>query len=365
MPSEGWHGPGGFRPPWWPEGESWPPSGQMGWQFRRRFMRRVAVFFFAFLLLLVGVSALVVAIVSSAVGSGHRGELVALTVLGLFVVFGTFGRLIRRMAAPLGDVIEAAGRVAEGDYSVRVAARGPREVRALGRSFNSMAERLEATEAERRNLLADLAHELRTPLSIVRGNVEGMLDGLYPLDAEHLSPIVEETKVLDRLLGDLQTLSSAEVGALRLHREPVDPAGLVEEVVAAFDGESSSNSVSLDARVGSDLGTLEADPIRLNEVLANLVSNALRHTPRGGSIVVSADRAGSGIAFVVADTGAGIAEDELPHVFDRFAKSAESRGTGLGLPIAKAIVEAHSGTIEIESEPGKGTTVRLVVPVSV
>jgi two-component system sensor histidine kinase BaeS len=120
----------------------------------------------------------------------------------------------------------------------------------------------------------------------------------------------------------------------------------------------------LDARIGSNLGTIEADPIRLNEVLANLVSNALRHTPPGGSIVVSADRDASGIAFTVADTGAGITEDELPHVFDRFAKSADSRGTGLGLPIAKAIVEAHGGAIEIRSEPGKGTTVRLGVPMS-
>src|SRR5205814_8692460 len=126
-----------------------------------------------------------------------------------------------------------------------------------------------------------------------------------------------------------------------------------------------SKGVSLDARVGSDLGTIEADPIRLNEVLANLVSNALRHTPPRGSIILSADRDASGIAFAVADTGAGIAEDELPHVFDRFAKSADPRGTGLGLPIAKAIVEAHGGTIDIRSEPGTGTTVRLVVPVSV
>lgn len=327
-------------------------------------MRRIAIFVIAFFLVLVGVTSLVLTLVSSTVGTQHRGRLVALAILGLLVVFAGFGRTVRRMAAPLGEIIEASGRVAEGDYAVRVQPRGPREVRALGRSFNRMAERLDATESQRRNLLADLAHELRTPLSIVRGNVEGMLDGLYPLDAEHLGPIIEETKVLDRLLGDLQTLSSAEVGALRLHREPIEPEALVDDAVAAFRAAASAKDVSLEGRTGAAIGAIGVDPIRMSEVLANLLSNAVRSTPSGGSITLSADRVPAGIAFVVSDTGSGMTSDEREHVFDRFARSAESRGTGLGLPISKALVEAHGGTIDIESEPGNGTTVRAVLPAS-
>jgi signal transduction histidine kinase len=273
----------------------------------------------------------------------------------------------RRTAGPIDEVMAAAGRVAAGDYSARVAARGPREVRQLGRSFNAMAERLEANEKTRRQLFADVAHELRTPLTIIQANVEGILDGLYPADRAHLEPALEETNVMARLLEDLSTLAMAESRALRLHTEPVDPADLVADAVAAHRLEAEAAGVHLLAEPpGSDLPQVVLDPVRIREVLSNLLANALRYTPSGGRITASAgaaaDRPGS-VTFRVADTGSGIAADRLEHVFDRFSKSPDSRGAGLGLAIAKSLVEAHGGSIHAVSD-ANGTTFTFVVPLA-
>jgi signal transduction histidine kinase len=271
-------------------------------------------------------------------------------------------RLFRRTALPLQDVMDAADRVAAGDYDVKLREEGPPDVRQLARSFNEMTERLGEAERRRRELLADLAHELRTPLSVIRGSAEGMLDGVYPMDRAHIDPVLDETKVMSRLLDDLRTLSTAEAGALRLHREQVEPATMVEDAVAAFRAQADDGSVSLEARVAKGLPAIDADPFRIGEVLSNLLSNALRHTPSGGSITVSADAAEGGVVFAVADTGSGIPAEALPHVFDRFAKGEGSQGAGLGLAIAKSLVEAHGGTLTAESEPGRGTTMRFVLP---
>jgi signal transduction histidine kinase len=228
-----------------------------------------------------------------------------------------------------------------------------------------MTERLGASERRRRELLADLAHELRTPLSVIQGNAEGMRDGLYPLDQAHLEPVLEETRVMSRLLEDLQTLSTAEAGALRLHREPVEAESLVEDAVAAFQSRASEAGVRLEARVEPGLPVLDIDPVRVGEVMSNLLSNALRYTPTGGSVEVSAAQSQGvvGVAFAVMDTGAGISPEALPHVFDRFVKGKNSRGAGLGLAIAKSLVDAHGGELTAESGPGRGTTMRFVLPV--
>jgi signal transduction histidine kinase len=225
-----------------------------------------------------------------------------------------------------------------------------------------MAARLEANEAQRRGLLADVAHELRTPLSVIRGNVEGMLDGLYPADEAHLAPVLEETAVMARLLDDLQTLSTAEAGVLRLHRERVDPSSLVQDAVAAVRARADAAGVTLAWRATPGVPELDVDPVRIGEVLANLLSNAVRHTPGGGSITVAVESAATGVAFTVSDTGKGIDPADLPFVFDRFVKSADSGGAGLGLAIARSLVEAHGGSITAESEPGRGTTMRFVLP---
>jgi signal transduction histidine kinase len=232
-----------------------------------------------------------------------------------------------------------------------------------------MASRLAADERQRRTLLADVSHELRTPLAVIQGNLEALVDGVHPADPAHIEAILDETAVLSRLVDDLRTVALSEGGTLPLHREPTDLALLAADVASSFAAAADGAGVALAVDSADDLPLLDVDPLRIREVLANLVANALRYTPRGGSIRISAageDRralpAGGGFVRVaVTDTGPGIAPDVLPHVFDRFWKSADSRGSGLGLAIARNLVDAHGGQIGAESDSG-GTTVWLRLP---
>jgi signal transduction histidine kinase len=224
-----------------------------------------------------------------------------------------------------------------------------------------MAARLQANDEQRRDLLADVTHELRTPLTVIQGNLEGLLDGIYPRDDAHLEPILEETRVLSRLIDDLRTLALAESGALKLQQEPTDLAILVSETVAFF--QAQANGVELSADVEPGL-VLEIDPARIRQVLENLITNALRYTPRGETIRVQCSVEGAYVKVSVSDTGAGISPDDLPHIFDRFYKSHDSRGTGLGLAIAKNLVIAHGGEISAQSTVGRGTTIHLTLPLT-
>jgi signal transduction histidine kinase len=359
-------GPRGFRPPWWPEDEPFPPQGPAPWGgTRRHLLRRVGFVVFALFGITFLASAVAVAAISGVLGLGqHRGLVPAAAILGLLllVAIAAVGRTARRMAGPMAEVMEAADRVAGGDYGVRVDERGSPDMHRLARSFNAMTERLRTSEDQRKDLLADVAHELRTPLSVIRGNAEGMLDGLYPADRAHLEPLIDEIKVMSRLLDDLQTLSTAEAGALRLHRSRVEPGQLVEDAAAAFRSQADEARVRVEPRVAGELPEIDVDPVRIGEVLANLLSNALRHTPPGGSVAIAVEAVPQGVTFNVTDTGAGIPADALPHVFDRFVKAKNSGGAGLGLAIAKALVESHGGRIAAESEPGRGTTVRVFLP---
>lgn len=333
---------------------------------RRAFLRRIGLAFAAVVAFL-----LVLGWIAGAVfGVWHRegpdrGPFPGFLFLILLVVVGVIalGRAVRRTTRPIGDVMDAAARLREGDYSARARESGPPDVRDLARSFNALAERLETDEARRRNLLADVTHELRTPLAVIRGRVEGMRDGLYQGD-EHLRLIEGETRVMARLLDDLQLLSTADAGALRLHRERIAPRELVESAVAAHRPESQAAGSELRPQIEDELPELDVDRVRIGEVLSNLLTNAIRHTPVGGTITVAAKRDAAGVAFTVADTGSGIAHDELERVFDRFSKSADSRGTGLGLSIARSLVRAHGGEIWASTEPGRGTTLRFTLPVA-
>jgi signal transduction histidine kinase len=328
---------------------------------RRRFMRRVVMFAALVFLLFVAAAGLATSVVWHA--GDRRPVLLGVALLGLVAIAAVRG--IRGYARPIADVMDAADRVARGDYAARVRERGPREMRRLGRAFNAMAERLQSNEDRRRNLLADVTHELRTPLSVIQGTTEGMADGLYATDEPHLATILDETTVLSRLLDDLQTLSTTEAGVLKLHPETVSPGEIVADAASAFRAAADEAGVSLAGRAAEGLPELSVDRVRIGEVFANLLSNALRHTPRGGSITLDAQRAEAGrVAFTVTDTGAGIPPDELPHVFERWAKSRDSRGLGLGLAIAKGLVEAHGGTIAAESPPAAGTTIRFTLPAS-
>jgi two-component system OmpR family sensor kinase/two-component system sensor histidine kinase BaeS len=334
---------------------------------RGRFVRRAAGFaFVAFLFFSFVVAAFVTLLINifNSAGSAGSGLFVPLAILAVVVVSFGFARGLRRLVAPLGDLIEAAESVEAGNYATRVRPRGPRELRSLARAFNAMSAHLETSEEQRRRLLADVTHELRTPLTIMQGNLEALLDGIYPADAEHLEPILDETRALSRLVDDLRTLSLGESGALTLHRELTDIGELVTDSVASFRTQADSAGITLVAAVDGALPQADVDPVRIREVLANLLSNALRYTPRGGTVRVAATAADGRVRVVVHDSGPGIAAEALPHVFDRFYKSEESHGAGLGLAIAKSLIVAHGGEIEATSAVGDGTAMRLWLPVA-
>jgi two-component system sensor histidine kinase BaeS len=294
---------------------------------------------------------------------GRGGPFTVLVLLGLIAAVGLMARALRRAAVPLAEVMAAADRVADGDYSARVPVRaGNRgEIGRLVRTFNTMASRLETDETQRRALFADVAHELRTPLAVIRGNVEGMLDGIYPRDDERLQTVLEETEVVNRLLDDLRTLSLADAGQLSLHPEATDIANLIDDLVTGFEPRAKETGIRLTAAV-APMAPVMLDPVRIRQTLDNLVANALRHTPRGGDVTITVEPASGEVCFSVRDTGSGIPPEHLPHVFDRFWKSADSGGSGLGLAICRGIVEAHGGEIHAASGPGAGTSVRFTLP---
>jgi signal transduction histidine kinase len=225
-----------------------------------------------------------------------------------------------------------------------------------------MSSRLKANDEQRRSFLADITHELRTPLSVIRGQVEAIGDGMYPADPAHLAPILDATQALDRLVEDLRTLVLTDAGSLVLNKEPTDLAALLAEIVESFKPQADAAHLTLESDLAADLAQVEVDPARIRSVIGNLLSNAIRHTPPDGSIKVALSRLGDREVVTIADTGEGIAPELLPHVFERFVKGAESNGSGLGLAIAHDIAEAHGGTLEVESEAGSGTRLKLSLP---
>jgi two-component system sensor histidine kinase BaeS len=288
-------------------------------------------------------------------------------VIAAVVVIAILAALLRGLVGAgrdLDRMLGATRRVEVGDYRVRVGKTRSdmRPIQELARGFDTMAARLEADEEQRRTLLADVSHELRTPLAVITGNLEAILDGVYPPDEAHLTPILEETRVLERLIDDLRTLTLSEAGTLALHPEPTDPDVLVGDVVRSFTPAAAQAGVRLIAEVPDDLPILDIDPVRIREVLSNLVANALRHTPGGGSVTLGASVTTDEVVLTVTDTGPGIDPDLRPYVFDRFVKGDTSRGSGLGLAIARGLVEAHAGTISVDAPAGGGTTFRVSLP---
>ena len=286
------------------------------------------------------------------------------------ISFIVSGMAFKRYGSPLVDIMAALDSVAEGDLSVRVDENMRGEFGKMQQSFNRMAEELETSETNRRNMTADVAHELRTPLHIIQGNLEGMLDGVYEPTKEQIGAALEETRLLSRLVNDLQTLSLAEAGKLHLHCQTVTATDLIEDTVTGFSILASENGINLEKEItGSEVElTLNADPDRLSQVLNNLVANAMRYTSSGGTIRLRAMPAPDGVTMIVEDTGTGIAPEDLPNVFERFWKAEKSRsrhegtGSGLGLAIAHQLVQAHGGTIRVESQPGKGTCFTIDLP---
>jgi signal transduction histidine kinase len=288
--------------------------------------------------------------------------LLAIGFVGAASAIVTLGGILRSVGGPLGAVMDAADRVAAGDYTARVAEHGPPPLRLLARAFNTMTERLQDHDRLRRDLMADVAHELRTPLTVMQGRLEGLVDGIYPRDERQLQELLEETHVLSRLIEDLRTLALSESGALRLQREPTDVAELARDVARVLAGDAAARGVGVEVDAAADLAPIEVDPLRIREVIANLLSNALRHTPAGGRITIRVAAAADGVSVDVRDTGAGMSSEELAHAFDRFYKGPQSRGSGLGLTIAKGLVVAHGGHIRASSAPDRGTTISFTLP---
>lgn len=350
-----------------------PPWVTDGARKRRLILHRFGMAFGGMVLLYLGAIALALYLIYRPLhGVFPSPPLLFLVICGLPVGFTllagiAFGVAFRRYGSPLAEVMAAADAVAGGDLTVRVRENIPGELGRMARSFNRMTAELERAEQQRRNLTADVAHELRTPLHIIQGNLEGILDGVYQATPEQITAMLEETRLLARLVSDLQTLSLAEAGELPLHRAPVLVSDLLEDVAASFSGESAQAGVDLRVVVAAQDAALEVnvDPDRIDQVLSNLVANALRHTPEGGKILLRAAALQGGeehhVRLSVEDTGTGIVPEDLPFIFDRFWRGDRSRtrregaGSGLGLAIARQLVQAHGGAIHVESAPGEGT----------
>jgi two-component system sensor histidine kinase BaeS len=366
MPDPHRHGyRGRRRPPWWPDDEPWPPvdgRGSEAWRHDgSQWAWRAGCFFLVALVVIALFAALAWEIGQALLGPGSP---IGTIVVGILVVLvlAALVRAVLRATAPVGELIDAAGQVEAGDFSTRVSERGPREVRALARAFNSMSARLQAVDEERRSALADVSHELRTPLAVIQGNVEAMIDGVYPADRAHLEPLLEEIRHMERLIEDLRTLTLVEAGSLALHPEPTDLPALLRDVAAGFQSQAERAGVDLAVRAPDDLPAISLDPARIREVVANLLANALRHSSSGGHVDLIVEAAANEIAVTVRDTGSGIPADQLERIFDRFYRAPDSPGSGLGLPIAKSLVEAHGGAITATSAQELGTSIRFTLP---
>jgi len=283
--------------------------------------------------------------------------------------------LSRSISQPLTKLTAASRAVASGDLSVRVPTHYPGEAGELALAFNNMTEELARADELRRNLTADVAHELRTPLSVIRGKLEGVLDGVYSATPEHLEPVLEEIQLLTHLVEDLRLLAQAEAGQLSLEKRAMDMGDVLRDAQVNFAPQAADRGVTLALDLPTELPEVMADWHRIAQVLGNLLTNALRHTPQGGCVTLSATAApsrsgeagGDMVEVTVADTGTGIPPEDLPYIFERFWRGEKSRsraggGTGLGLAIARQLVEMHGGTIRVESTPGAGSKFRFTLP---
>jgi two-component system OmpR family sensor kinase/two-component system sensor histidine kinase BaeS len=275
----------------------------------------------------------------------------------------------------------AARKIAGGELNHRVEVPSrvlaSQEVTGLAEAFNDMASSLEQAEAVRHDMVADIAHDLRTPLAVVQGNLQAILDGVYPLDRNEIASIHEQTLVLGRLVEDLRELAQAEAGKLDLQLQPVDSGALVEQIVGLYRETAAAYGVEIGLHQTAALPHVIADPDRVKQVLNNLLTNALRYTPAGGTIRVGvgsvasrAEGMANEVEISVADTGPGIAPEDLGRVFDRFWRADKSRsrqpgeagGSGLGLAICRQLVEAQGGKIGVESELGRGSRFWFTLP---
>jgi signal transduction histidine kinase len=284
--------------------------------------------------------------------------------------------LFVQITAPLRKLTKAANAIAQGDLSQRVNIHTRDEFGELGTSFNSMAESLSKAEVQRQHWMADIAHELRTPLAAIQATLEGIQDDILPMDKEQVDALLAESGLLNRLIGDLRELSLAEAGQIKLECIPTDLGSLISKIVERMKIQADQKGIQISSVSADDLPVISIDPDRITEVINNLIGNSMRYTPQGGSIKISAEpvREAHSILISITDTGTGIDAENLPFVFDRFYRADKSRtrssgGSGLGLAIVKQLVEAHHGSITVESpaflngQQGYGTIFKIILPV--
>jgi signal transduction histidine kinase len=297
----------------------------------------------------------------------HWWELALAGVLGAGIALLIARWVARGMTKPLRDMAQAARRMETGDYAQRVHTDSVDEVGRLAHAFNRMSAELESLEQLRRDLVANVSHELKTPISALRAHLENLLDGVERPDTETLQVMLAQSERLGRLVDQLLDLSRLESGDVPLEPVPVELAPLVSQVLSEIEVARPGRGVELDDRIPDDLPPVLADRERVHQVLFNLLDNAVRFTPAGGRVTVTASRHNGSVDVAVADTGPGIAPEHLPRLFDRFyrvdeARSRDDGGTGIGLAIARSVVEAHGGRIWAQSEPGRGSTFTFELP---
>ncbi len=285
-------------------------------------------------------------------------------ILALFL-----GILISRtLTRPIRELTRATHAISEGDLSQQVQVRTNDELGELAQAFNKMSTELSRSVNARKQMTADIAHELRTPLSLIIGHAEAVHDGVLPPTLDNFEIIREEATRLEHLVNDLRTLSLADAGELTINLQVIEPERLVNEVASIFQYETSKKNISLEVNVDTPLSTIEVDPGRMTQVLTNILDNATRHTPEGGRITLSASQVNDKVQLAVQDSGPGVPPDMLERIFERFYRTDSSRqregeaGSGLGLAIAKSIVQAHGGQLSAESEPGQGLKIIISLP---
>jgi signal transduction histidine kinase len=286
-------------------------------------------------------------------------------VLALFLVVVAV-LLVRRFVNPLADVIYAARAVADGKFDTRISSEGPQDLRSLSDSFNEMASSLDRNDRERRDMFADIAHELRTPLTIIRGRLEGIVDGVYAADSGQVSLALEQTYLLERLVDDLRLLTLAETRQLPFEKNNIDLAQLVQHSIDMFAAQAREKNISLSFEKGNGDFTAELDPQRTEQVIGNLIGNALRYIPEGSKVWIVLERTPELIRLEINDNGHGVPAEDLPFLFDRFwrkdkSRSRSSGGTGLGLAITKQLVEAQSGTISAHNLDEGGLQIQIIL----
>ncbi|TDD63375.1 HAMP domain-containing protein [Kribbella antibiotica] len=289
---------------------------------------------------------------------------VAAAILGITVLITVLGGI--RLVQPLRALTKASRQMSGGDEKIRVKVRGQDEIGQLSLAFNELADSRATTESLRRAMVSDIAHELRTPLSNIRGWLEAVEDGVAQPDEAFIASLSEEAALLQHIIDDLRDLATADAGNLRIHPERVYLGLLLDQVVATYLSQAEHAEITLSSATDGDI-ELDADPVRLRQAIGNLVANALRFTPAGGTVTLKARREGPEVVIDVIDTGAGIAPEDLPKVFDRFWRAEQSRnrhtgGSGLGLPIVRSLIEAHQGTTAVTSTLDAGSTFTLRLP---